>query len=647
MKKITGKLAAPAIAAILWAILTFTQSEVLLKTSDLSLFLFDWTFLKESFMIPGGFLGWAGSFFTQFLYIPWLGALLWVAMLYAAGHLTVRAFGIPSKLKALAALPVAALVIANMSLGYGMFIMRPQDYFFAPTLGYLLILGIISAVRKAPLFWKKTAIIAVSAAAGFIVSGVFALAGTLAAGICVLTEADNDCAEMNNGKKTGIAILSLAFCIAAPVLLYGCFTRYRLADSWSMGLPSISDDEWTVRIRLSYWFMLGLSLLFAALMPTLKKAVAAKSDKVRFANVAISIIAVLSVATFWYKDANFKAELKMSLAVDRSDWEEVNDIYRQVSTKHLNREKKALEKRKAAISVTDTPEQAQFVVKEYEKCFFQPTRLMVMFRDLALLKQNKALDTAFTMRDGAKEQKSLTQIPMAFQAGRQLYMHYGLVNMAYRWCLEDQVEHGWSYGTLRYMAAYATLLNETEFAAKYLGKLDRTLFHRNWSRKQRPLSADIQKMSQELPYREIIPYMSFSDRMSNDLVKCETYIMKHFAEDRDAVASPEFDRAALLWAMRTQNINLFWKALSQYLSTASDINLPKHVQEAVILYSNLEKEDLGIPIDKSVKDSYAVFNEYFQHARFSCEAEMPASVWFKFGNTYYYYYYFIRGLQTF
>lgn len=628
-------------ALVLWTILVFTQKPVLLKTGDLSLFLFDWTFLKESFMIPGGFLGWAGSFFTQFLYIPWLGSLLWVLLLVLSYSITKRVFDIPSELAILAAIPAALLLIANMSLGYGMFIMRQQDYFFAPTLGYLLIIGISAATKNSNNIWKQIVILTVSAFAGFFLAGVFALIGVLTAGILVLVK------SRISSTSICTAIVSLILFIAVPFILYGFFYRYRLIDSWTLGLPSISDSEWTDSIRLPFWILFGYVLLLSSCGGLLSKTESVNNRKLRLVNPIVSILVAGTISLVWYKDSNFKAELEMSLATDRGDWHQVVEIYRKASTKFNGREKEAYEKRKSLLSGTNDPSQINSIVYEFEAGLFEPTRLMVMFRDLALLKQGKALDVAFSMRDGGKEQKSLNQVPMAFQAGRQLYMNYGVVNMAYRWCLEDQVEHGWCFGTLKYMATYATLMNETEFAAKYLDKLDKTLFYRKWSRKQRYLSEHVQDMVQARPYKEIIPLMSFPDQMSNDRVKCETYLMSHFADDRGNDASPEFDQAALFWAMRTQNIDLFWNKLAMYFSTFNGTRLPRHVQEAILLYSNLEKRQTGISIDDDIVKRYESFQTFLKQSSFHTEQEAKYPIWLKFGDTFYYYYYFVRGLKTF
>ena len=139
------------LALALWCTLTFREQYFLKKVEDLSVFLFDKQFILESLRIPGGILGLAGSFLTQFLHFPWLGALIWVSLLLLAYFLTIRTFRIPSSMSALALIPVALLVIGNMSLGYGVFIMRFQDHFFSPVLGYLaalIPLGVINRTRN-------------------------------------------------------------------------------------------------------------------------------------------------------------------------------------------------------------------------------------------------------------------------------------------------------------------------------------------------------------------------------------------------------------------------------------------------------------------------------------------------------------------
>jgi hypothetical protein len=64
-----------ALAIIAGALLIF-ESDQLWKVQEKNLFLYSVLFLKEQMIVPGGLLTWMGTWFTQFLYYPWLGVLL-------------------------------------------------------------------------------------------------------------------------------------------------------------------------------------------------------------------------------------------------------------------------------------------------------------------------------------------------------------------------------------------------------------------------------------------------------------------------------------------------------------------------------------------------------------------------------------------
>lgn len=627
-------------AVSLWLLLSFYEQYFLKKAEDLSLFLFDWDFLKSALTVPGGFLGWAASFFTQFLYLPWLGSIFWIALLMLSARLTRSAFGIPAGLSVLSYIPAFILVAGNMSLGYGVYLTRVQDFFFSPVLGYIVSLVPLILTGKSEKRLSNLLILAVWSFIGYPLAGIYALWGTLLAGLAALFR------KGTAAERIAPAAVAAALFLLVPVLLYGQYTSYRIEDSWTMGLTVVSDDIWTSYVRLPFYLIAAFTVL-AVLTGRPMTGLAGSDRNSLIAQIATIVLGTVLVWAFWFKDSNFRAELMMSQAVDRHDWKQVTDIYEKVSMRGIEREKKAIDRRKTELEGVRNEDQVKDIIEEYDLKLFEPTRLMVLYRDLALLKQNRALDQAFTYRDGSRLQKSRTQIPMTFQAGRQLYLNYGVVNMAYRWCLEDLVEHGLSFGTLKYIATYAVLMNETQFASKYLNKLDKSLFYRKWSRSQRDLAADAAAMSKAVPYCEIIPYMSFPDRMSNDHVKAELYLIQHFRDDRGRNASPEFDRAALLWAMRTQDIPQFWTALARYLTTSQDGRLPRHVQEAVQLYSTLESMKVEFPIEQEIKNSHSSFQKYAQLARYRNEQEAAFPFWLKYGKTFFYYYYFTRNLQTY
>lgn len=637
------------VALLLWAALAFYGNFYLKKVENLPLFIFDKIFLKEAFLIPGGPLGVAGSFCTQFLHIPAVGAFIWVLTLLVSGRMMRIAFDLKDRLELLAYIPALLLIIANVSLGYNVFIMRSMDHFFGPTLGCLLaIVPVIIAQHIATKSYscnRKTLFIIVLLVAWtaltYPLAGIYSLAGTLAAGVHLTT-----IKEFTIHNR--IALLGTAFAaiFIVPLALYGLYTSFRLDDAWIQGLPSISNDAITKSLQAPYYTMLG----FIILMPLIVKGVnhVIKTHRNQLVmSIGLSVIYLLLIFSFWNKDKNFRTELAMSQAVDEFNWQEVIDIYAATMKQHSRTDAKVYDKRSKALDKQMSTSEVEFIVDKYDEHFFEPTRSMVLYRDLALLKMNKALDLAFTMKDGGRKQKSRVQVPLVAQSGKQFYLQYGLVNMCYRWCLEDVIEHDWSVSTLKYMTLYSVVMQESELAQKYINKLSKTLFYRKWAREQQELSTSRSAMSASAPYKEILPYMCFEDQMSNDMSNTEVFLINHFLGVEPPNATPEYDRAALLFAMRTQSIPHFWERLMYYVNSNDFSKLPQSVQEAAHLYSTLEKDDTGLPIDKSVKESYDSFNRYVASHPIQSLKEAEYPYYKQFGKTFYYYYYFVRNIQTY
>lgn len=626
------------LAALLWIMLATHGHYFLKKVEDLSIFMFDWLYFKDAIQIPGGFLGVAGAFFTQFLYLVWIGSIIWTILLLTAYQLSIKAFQIPEHLRALAIIPVALLVIGNMSLGYGVYIMREQDHFFAPLLGYIVALLPLFATKHIKNVGGKMILLVLWTVAGFQLFGTFALVGTFSAACLTLLQQEALRSDRIKVFATGIALI-----ILVPLISYNFYTSYRLADSWILGLPTISEDVWTRPMRTPF----QLALLFIPVMAIVSRWFKQNQPNLLIIQASIYAIAIMAVWGFWFKDENFHTELAMSEAVDRFDWQEVINIYAKATDKHSKSDAKAYVSRTKELTSAHSTDETDNIIERYRSRFFEPTRTMVLYRDLALLKMNRALDEAFTYKDGGRLQKSRTQIPMALQSGKQFYLQYGLVNMSYRWCLEDIIEHNWSYSTLKYLSMHCTIMQESEFAYKYLNKLQKTLFYRKWAQQQMVLSRDSTLMASSEPYKSILPYICFEDRMSNDMVKTEVFIINHFLDKEPAHPSPEYDRAALLYAMRIQNIQRFWERLFYYAESNDFKNLPHAVQEAALLYSTLEKKKTDLPYDQKVVESYGRFDSYVKKNPVRNMQESAYPYYLKFGKTFYYYYYFTRNLQTY
>jgi len=629
------------LAVVLWCILVFKEQYYLKKVEDLSLFLFDKQFVLDSFRIPGGFLGLAGSFLTQFLHLPWIGSLLWVLLLLIAYQLTVRVFRIPDEYSPFALIPIVLLIIGNMSLGYGVFIMREQDHFFAPVLGYLASLVPLAITIRSKTVWKKLLLLAVWVVVGYALLGTFAFTGAVVVACATLVQPDN-----TRKERFAVSLSVIALIIFVPLIIYSAYTTYRLADSWTLGLPSISEETWTRTMRAPFQLALLCQIILALLSHKLSSNTLAMAGKIAIRSV-VYLVAVIAVWGYWFKDENFHTELAMSEAVDRFDWNRAVEIYKKAVESNIKSDARAYASRTKKIASENSNASISEIVESYDSRFFEPTRTMVLYRDVALLKTDRALDEAFTMKDGGRKQKSLIQIPMALQSGKQFYLQYGLPNLCYRWCIEDAVEHGWSISTIKYMTLLSIVTGEKDMAMKYIGKLEKTLFYRKWAERNRSLAGDPQLAGSTVPFKSIINHMCFDERMSNDMGKTELYLMNHFLEQEPASATPEYDRTALLFAMRTQNIPRFWERLHYYINSNDVKALPRSVQEAALLYSTLEKDDRGLAYDEYVSKSYEAFNRYVQShpIRDMKESEYPYCQ--KFGRTFYYFYYFMRNLQTY
>ena len=171
--------------------------------------------------------------------------------------------------------------------------------------------------------------------------------------------------------------------------------------------------------------------------------------------------------------------------------------------------------------------------------------------------------------------------------------------------------------------------------------------YRKWAESQRELLADRNRMENTEPYKSIIPYISGESVMSNDMAKTEVFLLNHFAEQRPKDATPQYDRAALLFAMRSQDITRFWNQMLYYVSSNDFNKLPRSVQEAAILYNNLEKKGIQLPYDQAVRESYDSFNRFVSSHPLRSLKESDYIYSQKFGKTFFYYYYFIRNLQTY
>ncbi len=593
----------------LLAVLVFCSYPFLQKVEERSFFQFDRFWFYGFLDKPSGFLSWCGLFLTQFLHLPWLGALIWVILLAIAAESTRAIFAIPKSLSAIAYLPAAILVSYNMSLGYLVYYMNLPGYFFIPVLGYLIIVFTVFVLNRTHNRIPYLVLSFILGWVGYYLAGFYALAGISAAGISVF------CSDRTRSDRYISLISSVVIVLMAPILFSG-MTSFNLSEGWTLGMPNHIMDVPALRLQVP----IVIASLFPVLIPLFRIPTAQFSQKSSSVLQGIILAATIAVpVSFWYRDDNFKAELNMIHAVDNLEWNKTIKIFQDLSSKHK----------------TDPT--------------WQPTRVLVLLKDLALIKTGQEGESAFCYDDGSKPQKTKWAVPMSFQIGKILHFHYGIPGLCNRWSIEESIMFGWNNMTYRYMFMNSLLLGNYQAANNYLDIMEHTLFYRKWAKGQRHICSDKSLLTQTAPYDMVLPLMCYEDEICTDFEGCELFLIHHFNGLRPQNATPLYDRIALFYALKSKHTTLFWTRFLIYLETNKPQKIARSYQEATYLFGNLTKNNdlLELPLDEQVKNLYKSFSTYAQKCGKKSLEESRMLFPDNLRHTYFYYYYYVNELQLF
>ena len=589
---------------ITWLLLNIFEHEYLYRVQELSLWLPTEVYFDERMMVPGGLMSYIACFLTQFFYYPMLGSLLFVGLLFVVQLLTRKVFDIPARWGLLTIVPVALILSCAMEAGYWIFQIKTQGYFYSMLVGFLFTLSAIRLYQISKR-WVRYITVALIAAAGYPLFGFYALLALLS--IVVLEATSKE-------RNIAVALLCIAAAIATPILYYNVYEQTRFVRMFTAGMPAF---EFIVR-DLRTWIPYILLYLFPLVMPFIRfnrsgNHVQTKKRFMLTQGIGIGLI-VFVVQLFWFRDPNFRAEIKMNHAMERLEW------------------RKALDIAKAQKQT--------------------PTRLIVLNRNLALLKLGRAGDEMFHYLDGGEPAASPFEIRLMQVGGKMLYYHYARMNFCYRWCLEDAVEYGWKVDYMKYMVKTSIVSGEYDLAMKYINTLKKTLFYKEWAKKYEKMAKNPELIAKDREMASILPLYQFEDQLDGDNTLVEIYLLNYFAHTYSDLNTPMFDEASLMCALTLKDIQTFWNCFFRYANSHKTDRMPTHYQEAALLYGNLEKTvDISkMPFDKSVKMRFQDFMRFAQkHAVENVERDPEAKKLFyeRFGNTFWYFYFFIRDVKSY
>ena len=627
------KLFSPAIVVMALVVIAIClliyEREFLWKVQEMNLFLDTPLFLKQQMVTSGWLLTWLGCWFTEFFYVPWLGVTLltlwWAAVVLVAW----RAFCIPVQWMAVLLVPLAAIVIMNVDVGYWVYYLKLRGHFFAAAIGTTMAVGAVWLYRVllshlSPL--TTHLFIVVSTGVLYPLIGFYGLLATLLMGVLLWRIPLTSHSSPLTSKIIGSVIAMLSI-VAWPLFYYNyVFCQTGLPHIWWTGLPLYTTNVDLPNYYIPY-YVLVVSLLILALMYG-KWTYDVKGKKSSFKHLTSYILlhavlvvaAVFCVQRFWYKDHNFHKELRMQQCLEQQDWEGV-----------------------LAQEIGDDEE---------------PTRAIIMMRNLALFRLGRQGDEMYRYLDGSKPCDTPVPIRMMQVAGFSMYYNYGLANFCHRWCLEQGVEFGFRAEYLKYLMRCALVNGEWQEARKYASLLKHTRYHKAWAEKyerfighpdQLKADADCVPHS-DLQVGEFSPIchlMTSGDVLGSDQMLAEDFIMRRFLNSTSD--DKLYKEQSLLAALWVKDIPTFWTRFSDYVHSHPGIHVPTHYQEAAYLYGHL-KEDVDIshmPFDEQVKQDYAAFMDLANNATSPSEDEMRPIFYQRFGHTFYYNYFFIHDLPLY
>ena len=591
-------------AAVAWVLFCVFEYEYLFRVQELSLWLPTKVYFDERMLVPGGLMAYVACFLTQFFYYPVLGSLIYVMLLLLVQWLAIKVFRVSVRHGLLALIPSALILCCSMEAGYWIFQIKTQGYFYSMLVGYLFTLSSIRLYQSVK-GWLRYLIIIGVAALGYPFFGFYALLALLVVALWTLREGEEG--------KGGITLLCVVSIIATPILYYNVYAQTRFVDMFTVGMPAF---EFSKRDMFT-WLPYILLYLYPLVMPFVplgqgKDGITKKSFFVEVAAVMAFIMAL--GLFFWYRDPNFRAEIKMNHHMERLEWRKVLEV---------------------AKKQTQTP-----------------TRLIVLNKNLALLKLGKAGDEMFHYLDGGEAPESPLQIRLMQVGGKMLYYHYARMNFCYRWCLEDAVEYGWKVDYLKYMVRTSLISGELDLAQKYINTLKKTLFYRGWAENYEKMVRNPQLIAKDREMASILPLYQYEDQLDGDNSLVEIYLLNYFAHTYSEFTTPLFDEAALMCALTLKDIPTFWNCFFRYANSHKESRMPTHYQEAALLYGTLEKNvDISkMPFDKTVKLRFQDFMSFAQkHAVENVERDPAAKKLFyeRYGNTFWYFYFFIRDVKSY
>ena len=586
MKPRSIKLVSGAMVFLAMALVLILKLPVLQKMFELSLWP-DMTFYLNLGLQPGVALPVLGSILTQ------LGG---ASSVLQAVLVLISLAGLAILMKKLSGdevisfIPAVCIFLFIAGFDYSLYTFRSQGLLFSQTLGLIFAaFAILGWMRVREKRWNLIYIVAV-VLVGYPLTGVYSLLAALSIVLLSLS------------RKQWMAAVLGALCIGFLPWLYThfVFTHIDTRYTFVAGLPYMDFVDNHKR-----FIPLVLAMLFVILLPLLKN--------LKIGNAVSAIIAVAAVAcilVFPYRNRNFHLEIAMQQAIERNDWDKVLKL----ASKSEN-----------------------------------PSRIIVMYRNIALFYKGQLCDKMFTYSNESIDIDTPAQISQTEVCASTVFFYNGLINYSTRWAWEMSMMFQRTLERYKYQAKVALFTGRENPALveKYLDIVSRNLYQRKWVKKYRSYLQEPALLENDPEYLMFRQLNRFEEVKYMSSAVVENTINNHFLlqENPEGIMLD----LALASAMTMKDIDMFWYYYDKLLQSGRRI--PTHVGEAAILFAYIGRNQAEIDaVARNLGGPRSSIVSKF--INFSSEASAASSVGDnttfkeKYGDTYWYYVYFVKDITT-
>lgn len=425
-----------------WIALPIRNGVFLRWMEDCSLFEPAQSARDELMRYPGGFLQYIGSYLMQFMYIPKLGSSILFAMWMILAFMTIRCFRLPRAMAPLALLVPVFMLESILVLDEAWLTILYKGYLFAPTLGFIAMVGLVWCFRATRPWWAS-ALVGIATVVLYPWLGFYALlAGCIQIILTLLS-------PMRGGASRLVLVSPVVTAILIGIipLLYFRYTNGTWVEGhylWLKGLPDLMMNSNDVYLLLPFVLT---SLLFL-LLPFGQKLRRPDGKAVKVLSVAAVVAAGLWCSTKVEKSPEWRAGALMQLYMDRQNWQQM-------------------------VKVADNmegpipPDIALLATIARAQCNMPPVAYNVS--------QMPEEGTTNLRKKPAFLRTIFLAVPADYFMGE--------VNRSYRWGMEHSVKYGHRAFLLKYMVRDCLINGDYELARHYNDMLARTLFHRKWSKR--------------------------------------------------------------------------------------------------------------------------------------------------------------------